>query len=184
MDDMITVPPVSELLIANTNQSGTTWSISLSKGTQSGVGVTVSGQGAWARLEGDMNFSVRSLETSQSYQQLMKSAGFSAGVSSFWSWLGIGANVSQYQQQIDQCFHEIQTSQDVSGSAHFDFSVTGTYPNVPASASAYVLMLEVSDTSGNQFSVASNGDPAANTGAHDQNGDDLPTRNNNSTIHV
>jgi hypothetical protein len=154
------------------------------RGVQSGVGVSVSGAGAWARLTGQMTFSIRHLEKSQTYEKLKTSSGFEAGVGAFWGWLGIGVNVEQHRDEIHQVFNEIQDSQEVDGKARFKLMVTGQYPNVRVDAAAYVLVLQVEDSSGNSYRMMSAGDPSTDTGAQDQNGNTLPTKNNDSTIEL
>lgn len=158
------------------------WLVSAKRGTQSGVGVSISGQGAYARLVGEMTFQIYSLDDSQTYNSLKTSNSFGAGVSAFWGWLGISANVEANQEAISSVFKEVQNTQKVNGEASFDLEVTGLYPNVQVSASAFVLVLQVTDSSGNTFDMVSGGDPVNDTGAQDQNGNSLPVKNNSSTI--
>lgn len=160
------------------------WQVATKRGTQSGVGVSVSGAGAWARLQGNMTFQIRHLETSKTFDQMKSEYSIGGGVSAFWSWLGISANASTHQEQIHQVFNEISTSQAVDGSAKIDLDCSGQYPNVQVDASAFVLVLQIQNDSGNTFNMISTGDPKSDTGAQDQNGNALPQRNNNSTITI
>lgn len=181
------VAPHATLAVAappNNQQNVNSWQVSTKRGVQSGVGVSVSGSGAWAKLTGDMNFTIRHLEQSQTYDELKSSQSISGGVSGFWSWLGFGANASTYQEQIHQTFQEMSTSQVVQGSAKFDLECSGQYPNVPVDATAYVLVLQITNDQGSTFNLVSNGDPTSDTGAQDQNGNALPQKNNNSTISI
>src|ERR1044071_6610383 len=99
------VAPHATLAIAappNNQQQVNSWQVSTKRGVQSGVGVSVSGSGAWASLVGDMSFTITHLEQSKTYESLKSTQSFSAGVSGFWGWLGLGANASTYQEQIHQ----------------------------------------------------------------------------------
>jgi hypothetical protein len=176
--------PGSELLTAAAE--GSSWSIRQSKGRIKGVGVSVSGLGAYARVKGSMNFSTRTLETSRTYQEMKKSYGFSAGVRGFWGWLGLGANASSHKQELTQVFNELSQEDKTDGRVDIDLYVTGIFPNVPVSASAYILAFQVSETTGSTtpFPVISSGAPTQDTGAQDQNGQNLPTKDNNSTIEI
>jgi hypothetical protein len=163
---------------------GPLWSIREAKGRIQGVGVSVSGLGAYARAKGSMTFSTRILETSKIYQEMKKSYGFSAGISGFWSWVGLGANASYHKQELMQLFSELSQSTKSSGNINIDFYATGLYPNAPVSVSAYILALEVSpkNDSSLKFPVISVGEPTQNIGAQDQNGQTLPIKDNHSTI--
>ena len=176
--------PVAELLTAAAE--GTSWSVQEAKGKIQGVGVSVSGLGAYARAKGSMNFSTRTLETSKTYQQMKTSYGFSAGISGFWSWIGLGTNASYHKEELTQVFHELSQEQKTSGRIDIDLYVTGLYPNVPVSASAYILAFQVSSKTNSsiKFPVISSGAPTQDTGAQDQNGQNLPTKDNKSTINI
>jgi hypothetical protein len=181
------VAPHATLAIAAPPGNGTgvsSWQVSTKRGTQSGVGVSVSGSGAWARLDGNMAFTIRHLDKSTTYDEMKSEYNIGGGVSAFWSWLGISANASTHQEQIHQVFSEVANSQAVKGSAHIDLEVSGQYPNVQVDASGYVLVLQIQDNSGNTFNMISTGDPSSDTGAQDQNGGALPQKNNNSTISI
>jgi len=169
---------------APSGTSVNSWQVATKRGTQSGVGVTVSGAGAWAKLAGNMKFTIQHLESSKTYDEMKSSYDIGGGISAFWSWIGISANASTHQEQIHQVFQEVSTSQKVSGSAHFDLMCSGQYPNVQVDALAYILVLQITNDSGNTFNMISNGDPASDTGAQDQNGNALPQKNNNSTITI
>jgi len=181
------VAPHATLAVAappNNQQQVNSWQVQTKRGTQSGVGVSVSGAGAWAKLLGDMSFTIQHLETSKTFDQMQSEYSISGGVSGFWSWLGFGANAQTYQSQIHQAFQEISTSQAVKGSAKFDLDCSGQYPNVQVDASAFVLVMQIQNDQGNTFTLVSTGDPKSDTGAQDQNGNALPQRNNNSTITI
>lgn len=180
MSTLLLQEPHAQLAVATTDVNS--WKVTLKRGTQSGVGVSISGAGAWAELSGDMTFQISSLDDSQTYNEMKKSYDIGGGVSGFWSWLGISANASTHKEEIHSVFQEVKNTQKVSGTAHFDLQVTGLYPNVAVDASAYVLVMQVEDNSGNTFTMASSGDPGSDTGSQDQNGNSLPTKGNNSTI--
>lgn len=174
----------SQLAMAapKTSTDVSSWKVSTKRGTQSGLGVSVSGAGAWAKLDGKMTFQIRHLDKSKTYDRMKKEYNIGGGVSAFWSWIGISANASTHKEEIHEVFKEVSNSQAVDGSANIDLEVTGLYPNVQVDASGYVLVLQIEDSSGNTFNMMSTGDPASDTGAQDQNGNALPLRNNNSTV--
>ncbi len=165
---------------------GTSWSVRQAKGGIQGVGVSVSGLGAYARAKGSMPFSTRLLETSRTYQAMKTSYGFSAGISGFWSWIGLGTNASYHKAALTQVFSELSQAPKSDGHIDIDLYVTGLYPNVPVTASAYILALEVSSKTDSslKFPVIASGAPIQDTGTQDQNGLTLPTKDNNSTINV
>ena len=185
MGTMLLATPHVDLAIAASTDTGVdSWKVSTKRGTQSGIGATVSGSGAWAHVSGAMDFDLYSLEVSKTYQQMKSSYKIGGGVSGFWSWLGFGANAETHKQEIHSVFHEISQSQKVDGNANFDLYVSGQYPNVQVDASAYVLVLQITDAQGNTYNMVSNGDPQSDTGAQDSNGSVLPTKDNNSTITI
>lgn len=165
---------------------GTSWSVQQAKGRITGVGASVSGLGAYARVSGSMNFSTITLETSRTYQEMKKSYSLSAGVGGFWSWIGFGANASSHKEELTQVFNELSQTNKTNGAIDIDLYVTGLYPNVPVSATAYILAFQVSSQTDSsiKFPVISSGAPAQDTGAQDGNGQNLPTQNNNSTINI
>lgn len=163
----------------------TSWAVSTKRGTQSGVGVSVSGAGAWAKLDGDMQFQLWHLDESKTYDSIKSQYNIGGGVSGFWSWLlGLSASASQQHEEVHQAFSDIANSQAVNGSAHVDLECTGQYPNVQVSASGFVLILQITDSAGNTYNMISTGNPQGDTGAQDQHGNALPQRNNNSTINI
>lgn len=177
---------VPKLALFTAAAEGTSWSVREAKGRIQGIGASVSGLGAYARVNGSMSFSTRTLEISRTYQEMKKSYGFSAGLRSFWSWIGLGANASYHKQELTQVFNELSQATQTNGKINIDLYVTGLYPNVPVSAEAYILAFDVkskTDTS-LKFPVISSGAPTQDTGAQDQNGQNLPTRDNNSTIDI
>jgi hypothetical protein len=82
--------------------------------------------------------------------------------------------------------NELSQLEKTNGKINIDLYVTGTYPNVPVSAEAYILALEVSSkTDSNlKFPIISSGAPTQDTGAQDQNGQTVQTKDNNSTIDI
>jgi hypothetical protein len=178
----LAAPHAQIALAAPSGSSVSSWKVSTKRGTQSGLGVSVSGSGAWARLDGTMDFKIRHLDSSKTYDMMKKSYNIGGGVSAFWSWIGISANASTHKEEIHEVFTEVSNSQEVSGNAHVDLYVSGQYPNVQVDASGYVLILQIEDSSGNTYNMMSTGDPASDTGAQDQNGNALPQKDNNSTI--
>lgn len=180
------VVPVLLTAVTPVAEEGQSWSVRTARGRIQGVGASVSGLGAYARVSGSMNFSTRTLETSRTYQEMKKSYGFSAGLRGFWSWIGLGSNASYHKQELRQVFNELSQSQATSGRINIDLYVTGLYPNVPVTASVYIQAFQVSSktTSELSFPVISSGTPAQDTGAQDQNNQDLPTRENESTIDI
>lgn len=180
MSALVLQEPHAQIAVASTDVGS--WKATVKRGTQSGVGVSISGAGAWATLSGSMNFQITSLEESKTYSEMKSSYDIGGGIGGFWSWLGISANASTHKDEIHSVFQELSQSQKVNGTANFDLEVTGLYPNVEVDASAYVLVMQVTDSSGNSFTMASSGDPTGDTGSQDQNGNSLPTQNNSSTI--
>jgi hypothetical protein len=106
---------------------GTSWSVQEAKGRIQGVGVRVSGLGAYARASGTMNFSTRTLETSRTYQEMKRSYGFSGGIRGFWSWIGFGANASSHKEELTRLFNELSQEQKTNGKINIDLYVTGLY---------------------------------------------------------
>lgn len=183
MTSMLFTAPHSTLaVLAPAKQDVSSWQVSTKHGTQSGVGVNISGAGAYAKLSGRMTFQIRSLDKSKTFDQMKKSYSISGGVSGFWAWLGFGSNASTHKDEIHQVFKEVSNSQAVNGVADFDLEATGLYPNVQVFAQAFVMVMQVTDNLGNTYTMMSNGDPASDTGAQDANGTTLPSKGNNSTI--
>jgi hypothetical protein len=178
------VAPHAQLAIAAPASSTdvSSWQVSTKRGTQSGLQVSVSGAGAWGKLDGNMAFTIRHLDKSSTYDQMKSDYNIGGGVSGFWSWLGISANASTHKEEIHQVFNEVSNAQAVKGTAHVQLEVTGQYPNVQVDASGFVVVLQIQNSSGNTFNLMSTGDPASDTGAQDQNGTALPQRSNSSTI--
>ncbi len=166
-----------------TSYSGNSWSVSERLGKSAEVGVRVSGQGAWATLEGSMQLSYQRLETSITYTSLKKQQGFNAGVRAFWKWLGITANVQANREEINQAFDEVSKSFNVDAQVNFKMGVTGMFPNVPVDASAFIALLQISSKSGSHF-IFSTEAPGSDTGSLDQNNSELNTNNNGSNIIV
>ena len=168
--------------MATATEGVSSYQVSTKRGTQSGVGVTISGAGAWAELKGEMTFEIYSIDSSKTYSEMKSSYDISGGVHGFWAWLGFGANAETHKSEVESMFKEITNTQKVNGKADFDLMVSGIYPNVQVFAQAYVMVLQVQDNLGNTFNMISDGDPTSDTGAQDQNGNALPSQKNNSTI--
>ncbi|NEO02868.1 MAG: hypothetical protein F6K50_48365 [Moorea sp. SIO3I7] len=176
--------PGPSLLAAATE--GTSWNVSTARGRIQGVGVSVSGLGAYARANGSMNFSTKTLESSKTYKEMRKSYKFSAGLRGFWSWIGLGNNASYHKQELTKVFNELSNVSRTNGRINIDLMVTGLFPNVPVSASAYIQAFSVSSKTDSRinFSVISTDAANQDTGAQDQNGQNLPVQDNNSTIDI
>lgn len=188
---MVIVPHYDQLVLTSlpnddsvSGLSGDSWKVTLKRGTQAGVGVSVSGAGAWVSLEGTMTFSLQRLESSQTYQALKREYNIGGGVSAFWKWLGISANVQANQTEIREVFNEVSTSQSMEGTLNVRMMVTGQYPNVQVDASAFIFVFQIEDSQGNTFNIFSNGDAKGDTGAQDQDNNRLPDKDNESTITI
>ncbi|AGP46733.1 hypothetical protein [Serratia plymuthica] len=184
MSNLSTLLPNDEIFIAKyaSNDNIDSWSASTKKGTVSGIGVEVSGLGAWAQIKGNMEFNIRNINSSKTYKKMKSSYGISGGVSSFWSWLGFGVNAQTHKEEISEMFTEISNSQEVKGHAKIKLEAGGIYPNVPVYAYGYVLVLQITDARGNTYNVASDEDSTSDTGATDNKGKKLPDKDNDSVI--
>ncbi|RYG91238.1 hypothetical protein EU803_09065 [Loktanella sp. IMCC34160] len=182
MNALTAITPHAQIAVAGSSSNASTYKVTQKRGTITGVGASVSGAGAWVKLNGSMSFQIYSLNSSKTYNEMKSSYDIGGGVSGFWGWLGLGAHASTHKEQLQQVFKEVTQTQKVEGTVAVDMMVSGIYPNVQVDASAYVLVLQVEDDQGNTFNIASNGDPAADTGAQDGSGTALPTQDNNSTI--
>jgi hypothetical protein len=161
------------------------YKVSLKRGSIAGVGASVSGAGAWVRVNGSMSFKLKQVEHSKTYNKMVKEYSISGGVSGFWNWLGFGANAQTYSQQINETLNEVTNSTDVNGTVNVDMFVSGLYPNVQVDASAYVLVMQIIDKQGSVVATTfSDGAPNKDTGSQDSNGQDLPTNQKNNTITI
>ncbi len=158
------------------------WKVTQKRGKISGVGVSVSGAGAWAELSGRYTFSLRRMELSQAYRKLVREQHISGGVGGFFGWLGRGTNASTFKKQIEASFQQVSDSTPVDAKVNVKLMVSGIYPNVQVDASAYILVLRLTDKQGNTTIVFSNSAPGIDVGAQDENGTKLPTEDNDSTI--
>jgi len=149
-----------------------------------GAGVSVSGQGAWARLSGTQTFTVRTLERSQNFQQLKTSQNIGGGIFAFFSWLGIGVNASTNREEITGALQEIVNNATVQGSISYALFVTGLFPNVQVDASAFIYALQVTDNQGSTATVLSSTAPGRDAGAQDTNGNKLPSSDDGTTITI
>ncbi len=177
-------PAITVAVAKRPGVATTGYKVTQKRGAISGVGVQVSGSGAWAKMSGSFSFDLRQMETSQTYQSLKQSYNISGGVSGFFAWLGFGSNASTHKEQVETALHEMMSSQNVHGTVNVDMMVTGQYPNVQVDASAFVLVLQITDSQGSTATVFSNGAPGTDVGAQDQNGQALPTSENSSTISI
>lgn len=173
-----------QLKVSNGKTSAEGWKTTMKKGRISGVGVSVSGSGAYARMNGSFGFELKRMESSKTYNKMVKEYNVSGGVSGFFSWIGFGTNASTHKKEIQESFKEMASSENVAGTVNIDMMVTGQYPNVQVDASAYILVLQLTDNQGNKTTVFSNADPSGNTGAQDSSGNNLDTSDNNSTIDI
>ena len=87
------------------------WKVTTKHGTQSGVGVSVSGAGAWAQMEGTMTFHILHLDDSKTYQKMKETYDIGGGIGGFFSWLGLGANADTHKTEIHSVFNEIKNQQ-------------------------------------------------------------------------
>lgn len=170
--------------VKTNNSNVSSWQVSKKKGMMRGISATVSGQGAVVRLQGDMDFSIISLESSAKYQQLLNEYKFGAGLTAFFAWVSANFSVETHRQEIHATLDELSTTQQINGKVHIDMNVTGIYPNVEVTAMAYVNILKVTNSIGNEFSLASAATPNIDTGAADHDGNSLPTSDNNSVIYL
>jgi hypothetical protein len=175
--------PHAQIALADPGTGGTSWQVSTKRGTQSGVGVDISGAGAWAKLTGQMSFSLKQLEKSTAYDSIKSQYNIGGGVSGFWAWLlGLSAGASQQREEVHQTFNEMESSQSVNGTVNVDLECTGLYPNVEVYALAFVMVLQITNSQGSSLYIASAGNPTGDTGAQDQNGNSVPTKNNNTSM--
>lgn len=169
-------------VVNGTTTSAEGWKVTTKKGRISGVGVSVSGSGAHARMQGSFSFNLKRMESSKTYNKMVKEHNIKGGVGGFFSWVGFGANASTHKKEIEESLKEMTSSENVDGTVNIDMMVTGQYPNVHVDASAYILVLQITDDQGNETAVFSNNAPADNIGAQDSSGNNLPISDNNSTI--
>lgn len=176
--------PFVEVTALKLGVAASGWTLTKQKGNIAGVTVRVSGAGAYARMSGSMSFSMRRMESSSTYNEMVKQYSISGGVSGFWDWLGIGSHATTYKSEIQRALTEMSQSVGVRGTVNIDLYATGLYSNIPVTASAYIMMLQITDDQGSSFEVFSNASPNTNTGAIDQNGNILPVKENNSSITI
>ncbi|RFZ80528.1 hypothetical protein DS742_02545 [Lacrimispora amygdalina] len=162
--------------------STTGWKVTKKKGSLSGVGVSVSGAGAYAEMSGNFSFTLKHMESSRKYNKMVNDYKISGGVSGFWSWLTFGANASTHKEEIQEALKEMSSSEEVNGTVEVKLMVTGLYPNVQVDASAYVLVLQITDDQGSTATVFSDTAPKNDVGAQDENYNNLPVKDNESTI--
>lgn len=184
MENMVLLENNSVMAVADST-GVSTWQVSEKRGNLSGIEVSVTGPGSWARMKGSFGFSLRSLEKSGTYKKMQKSYNISGGIHGFFSWLGFGSNAQTHKEEINETFNEISNSQDVNGTVDVDLYVTGIYPGFEVKASAYVFVLQITNQTGQSFTVISDGDPTGDVNAQDSNNNtNLPTKDNTSTITI
>ena len=122
------------------------------------------------------------MESSETYNKMVSKYKIKGGVGGFFSWVGFGANASTYKEEIEESFSEMSSSEEVDGTVIIDMMVIGQYPNVQVDASAFILVLQITDNQGNETVVFSNNAPTDDTGAQDSSGNNLPIAGNDSTI--
>lgn len=170
------------------SDSGKSWKVTVKKGIHNGIGASVSGAGARAHVTGSFSFTTRTLESSAEYHQLKTKYNFSAGTSGFWNWLVGGARTSAEREEIQSTFHSMSKATATQGKVNIDLLVTGQIPNFQVDASAYVLIMMVTDAQGNTYEFASGANPQGDTGATNL-GAKSPSQqpvvtDNNSTISI
>ncbi len=174
--------PKSKLTLIEEDIS--TWGISKRHGSQTGVSASVSGAGAWVRLQGEITARLLLLENSETYQEMVQTHGIEAGASAFWSWLGINANAERHRTEISSVLEQVSQSQEVEVTVDYDMYVTSPRVGHRVEATAFFTILQIEDSSGNTFNSISNSSPASDVGAIDTNGNLLPTAENHSVIEI
>lgn len=182
--ELVFYAPQAEAAALRDGTSTTGWKVTKKKGIIPGIAVSVSGAGAYAEMCGEFTFSLKMMESSRTYQKMVKDYSISGGISGFWGWLSIGANASTHKTEIQEALQEMAQSQEVTGTVKVKLMVTGLYPNIQVEASAYVFILQITDEQGSTATVCSGISPSANIGAQDQNGSNLPVTDNDSTITI
>lgn len=159
------------------------WQVSEKKGVISGVSASVSGLGAWAKLEGSAKFTTLVIEESKNYHLIKDRYNINSGATALYSWIKENANNPVQKEEIIEIFEEITKTQELNGTINIDLSASGQYPNVEVTAMAYVSILNITNSSGSDFNLISSGSPGEDIGAFNpQSGQSLPSDNNNSTI--
>jgi hypothetical protein len=168
----------------NRSGSATGWRVEEKKGNIAGVSVSVSGAGGYSKMAGRMSFSIRTLESSSTFKEIKKKYAIAGGIGAFFGWLKINAGASTHKEEVTRVFNELQKASAVEGTVVIDMYVTGKYPNVAVTASAFIMVFEVTDKSGSgtTFRVADDKDPNGDVGAQDPDGNKLPTKDQNNAI--
>ena len=78
-------------MASKTTASG--YTVTQKRGSISGVAVSVSGLGATAHMDGSFSFTMKRLESSKTYQSMVKKYSISGGVRGFFGWLGMGKTI-------------------------------------------------------------------------------------------
>lgn len=159
------------------------WQVSEKKGMLSGISASVTGLGAIAKLQGTADFTIQVVEESNNYHLIQEAYNIEPGANALYSWIKTNANDPVHKEEIIEMFKELSKTQELSGTINIDLSASGQYPNVEVTATAYISVLNVTNSSGSDFNLISSGSPSEDTGAFNpQNGQSLPSSNNNSTI--
>ena len=160
------------------------WKVTRKRGRIVGVGASSSGLGGYAYLEGYMDFKMKRLESSKTYKEMVRKYSIGGGIRGFWSWLGIGAHASTHKTEIQRSLKEMCQSEAVGGRVNVKVEACGMIPNVQVDASAYLLILQITDDQGNTTNVFASSGGSGDVGAQDQDGNNLPTKDNESTIEI
>lgn len=174
-DGVVQLP---KLAAGRTEGTATAYKITKKRGSINGVGVSVSGSGASVKMVGSIQFLIKSLE---SYNEMVKEHNISKGVNGFFGFISFGNNSSTYSKEISTALKEVETSVTNTGTVEVEMMVSGQFPNVQVTASAYIQVMEIEDDQGNKTNFAAEGG-ADDVGAQDLNGNNLPTADNESVI--
>ncbi|MCQ1061269.1 hypothetical protein LRP52_47265 [Photobacterium sp. ZSDE20] len=153
------------------------------KGKMAGIGGSVTGT-ATAKVVGNYQYSCKIVEHSQTYNELKKKYKINSGVSGFFAWISGSAHAEKEKSSIRQALKEIITSKEITADIHAEFTIVGTKDNVRVDAMSYVILAEIEDESGNKVHAISKGDPRGDTGAVDNDNEEVKTEDNTSTITI
>jgi len=153
------------------------------KGTRKGLCARASGAGAWAKLKGNMRFTLIQMTRSAKYQELKKKYKIGGGVSGFYSFITGHLNAETSREEISKALEEMTSTSTTDGQTTFDLYVSGQKQNVAIEACAYVTIMRFTDEQGNTYDMVSEEASEQNTGAMDTStGKKVPTEENESTI--
>jgi len=165
------------------------YKVTLSKGVEEGIGASVSGKGAKARVQGSATVKARHLDSSTKYKALQSKYDFRKGTSGFWSWLVGSGSEHVSKEEKEEVFTQVVNTQEINATFRYDLTVEGYAPNVQVDARAYYFYFMITDDQGNTYHIVSDGDPGGDTGAVNADdpsgkGDQPGVSNNNTTITV